>query len=88
VETNTQLVMKHGGIMTIIFKTPSFDLLEDVKKKFGVVFTPNTPIVEVEKTIKRLYATKHNKKPQTISKVFQGSGSDKVHKREIEKIGD
>ena len=36
----------------IIFETPSFDLLEDVKKKFGVVFTPNTPIVEVEKTIR------------------------------------
>ena len=85
----------------LIFKTPTFDLLEDVKKKFGVVFTPNTPIVEVEKTLltlyagasninktKRLYATKHNQKPQTISKVFQGSGPDKVHKREIEKIGD
>ncbi len=75
-------------IYKLIFKTPTFDLLEDVKNKFGVEFTPDTPIVEVEKTIKRLYATKHNKKPQTISKVFQGSGSNKVHKREIEKIGD
>ena len=57
-------------IYKLIFKTPTFDLLEDVKKKFGVVFTPKTPIVEVEKTIKRLYATKHNKKPHITMRFF------------------
>ena len=55
----------------LIFKTPSFDLMEDVKKKFGVVFHPNTPIVEVEKTIERLYATKHHKISKPKSTILQ-----------------
>ena len=33
----------------LILKTPSFDLMEDVKKRFGVEFHPNTPITIGEK---------------------------------------
>jgi len=34
----------------LIFKTPSFDLMEDVKKRFGVEFHPNTPITKIGET--------------------------------------
>ena len=36
----------------LIFKTPSFDLMKDVKKKFGVVFHPNSTISSVENFLK------------------------------------
>ena len=32
----------------LIFKTPSFDLMKDVKKKFGVEFHPNSTVSSVE----------------------------------------
>ena len=38
----------------IIFKTPSFDLMEDVKKKFGVEFHPNTPITKIGEKLKEM----------------------------------
>ena len=38
----------------LIFKTPSFDLMEDVKKKFGVEFHPNTPISKIGETLKEM----------------------------------
>ena len=38
----------------LILKTPSFDLMEDVKKKFGVEFHPNTPITKIGKKLKEM----------------------------------
>ena len=38
----------------LILKTPSFDLMEDVKKRFGVVFHPNTPISKIGEKLKEM----------------------------------
>ena len=38
----------------LIFKTPSFDLMEDVKKRFGVEFHPNTPITKIGDKLKEM----------------------------------
>jgi len=38
----------------LILKTPSFDLMEDVKKKFGVEFHPNTPITKIGEKLKEM----------------------------------
>ena len=38
----------------LILKTPSFDLMEDVKKRFGVVFHPNTPIIKIGDKLKEM----------------------------------
>ena len=38
----------------LIFGTPSFDLMEDVKKKFGVEFHPNTPITKIGEKLKEM----------------------------------
>ena len=38
----------------LIFKTPSFDLMEDVKKKFGVEFHPNTSITKIGEKLKEM----------------------------------
>ena len=38
----------------LILKTPSFDLMEDVKKKFGVEFHPNTPIIKIGDKLKEM----------------------------------
>ena len=74
-------------MVKLILKTSSFDLMEDVKKKFGVVFHPNTPIFKIGNTIERLYATKYGKKPQTISTILQDNRSDQEGKGNVEKIG-
>ena len=38
----------------LILKTPSFDLMEDVKKRFGVEFHPNTPITRIGDKLKEI----------------------------------
>ena len=38
----------------LILKTPSFDLMEDVKEKFGVEFHPNTPIIKIGEKLKEM----------------------------------
>ena len=38
----------------LIFRTPSFDLMEDVKKRFGVEFHPNTPITKIGEKLKEM----------------------------------
>ena len=38
----------------LIFKTPSFDLMEDVKKRFGVEFHPNIPIIKIGDKLKEI----------------------------------
>ena len=38
----------------LILKTPSFNLMNDVKKRFGVEFHPNTPIVKIGEKLKEM----------------------------------
>ena len=38
----------------LILKTPSFDLMEDVKTRFGVEFHPNTPITKIGEKLKEI----------------------------------
>ena len=38
----------------LILKTPSFNLMEDVKKRFGVEFPPNTPITKIGEKLKEM----------------------------------
>ena len=38
----------------LILKTPSFDLMEDVKKRFDVEFHPNTPITKIGEKLKEI----------------------------------
>ena len=38
----------------LIFGTPSFDLMEDVKKRFGVEFHPNTPVTKIGEKLKEM----------------------------------
>ena len=38
----------------LILKTPSFDLMEDVKNRFGVEFHPNTPITKIGEKLKEM----------------------------------
>ena len=38
----------------LILKTPSFDLMEDVKKRFGVEFHPNIPITKIGEKLKEM----------------------------------
>ena len=38
----------------LIFGTPSFDLMKDVYKKFGVEFHPNTPIIKIGEKLKEM----------------------------------
>lgn len=38
----------------LIFKKPSLNLMEDVKKKFGVEFHPNTPITKIGEKLKEM----------------------------------
>jgi hypothetical protein len=71
----------------LILGTKHFDLLKDAKKKFGVVFHPNTPIFKIGNTIERLYATKYNNKPQTISTILQDDRQNKKIEKFVEKRG-
>ena len=38
----------------LILKTPSFELMEDVKKKFGEEFHQNTPITKIGDKLKEM----------------------------------
>ena len=49
----------------LLFKTPSFDLMEDVKKKFGVEFHPNTPITKIGDKLKEMGYVKNITKTST-----------------------
>jgi len=40
--------------MKLILKTPSFDLMEDVKKRIGVEFHPNTHITKIGEKLKEM----------------------------------
>ena len=68
----------------LIFKTPSYDLMEDVKKNLGIVFHPNTTLDEVVTIIKK---DKANAKgtPKASSKVRQSNFARKNFVRKTEK---
>ena len=67
----------------LIFKTPSYDLMEDVKKNLGVIFHPNTTVSSVETFIKRRSYVKDT--PKASSKVRQSNFARKNFVRKTEK---
>ena len=56
----------------LILKTPSFDLMEDVKKRFGVEFHPNTPITKIGEKLKEMgyYDKRTTQASATIRQTF------------------
>ena len=80
----------------LILKTPSFDLMEDVKKRFGVEFHPNTPITKIgdklkemgyyDKTITQTSATirqADNNGKRIVVKVEEVTRKEKTNSMEI-----
>ena len=67
----------------LIFKTPSFDLMEDVKKKFGVEFHPNTRISKIVEKLKEMgYYDKRT--TQTSATIRQTNSNGKESVRKVE----
>ena len=68
----------------LILKTPSFDLMKDVKKKFGVEFHPNTPITKIGKKLKEMgyYYDKRTTQASTTIRQVNRNGKDFVNKVE------
>jgi len=67
----------------LILKTPSFDLMEDVKKKFGVVFHPNTPIVKIRDKLKEMgYYDKTTTQASATIRQTNSNGKESVRKVE------
>ena len=66
----------------LILKTPSFDLMEDVKKKFGVVFHPNTPIVKIRDKLKEIGYVKNITQASTAIRQTNSNGKESVRKVE------
>ena len=67
----------------LIFKTPSFDLMEDVKKKFGVEFHPNTSITKIGEKLKEMgYYDKRTTQASTAIRQTNSNGKRTVTKVE------
>ena len=66
----------------LIFKTPSFDLMEDVYKKFGVEFHPNTPITKIGEKLRRMGYGKTITQASTTIRQVNRNGKDFVNKVE------
>ena len=67
----------------LIFKTPSFDLMEDVKKKFGVEFHPNTSITKIGEKLKEMgYYDKRTTQASTAIRQTNNHGKEFVRKVE------
>ena len=67
----------------LILKTPSFDLMEDVKKKFGVEFHPNTPISKIGETLKEMgYYDKRTTQASTAIRQTNSNRKESVRKVE------
>lgn len=66
----------------LIFKTPSFDLMEDVKKRFGVEFHPNTPIIKIGEKLKEMGYGKTITQASTTIRQVNRNGKDFVNKVE------
>ena len=68
----------------LIFKTPSYDLMEDVKKNLGVIFHPNTTLDKVVTIIKKETANAKGT-PKASSKVRQSDLARENFVRKTEK---
>ena len=66
----------------LIFKTPSFDLMEDVKKRFGVEFHPNTPITKIGDKLKEIGYVKNITQASTAIRQTDNNRKESVKKVE------
>lgn len=66
----------------IILKTPSFDLMEDVKKRFGVEFHPNTPIIKIGEKLKEIGYVKDITQASTAIRQTDNDRKESVRKVE------
>ena len=66
----------------LIFKTPSFDLIEDVKKRFGVEFHPNTPIIKIGEKLKEIGYVKDITQASTAIRQTDNDRKESVRKVE------
>ena len=66
----------------LIFGTPSFDLMEDVKKKFGVEFHPNTPIIKIGDKLKEIGYVKNITQASTTIRQTDNNRKESVRKVE------
>jgi len=66
----------------LILKTPSFDLMEDVKKRFGVVFHPNTPIIKIGDKLKEIGYVKNITQASTAIRQTDNDRKESVRKVE------
>ena len=66
----------------LIFGTPSFDLMEDVKKRFGVVFHPNTPITKIGDKLKEIGYVKNITQASTAIRQTDNHRKESVRKVE------
>ena len=66
----------------LILKTPSFDLMEDVKKKFGVEFHPNTPIIKIGEKLKEMGYGKTITQASATIRQTNNNGKESVRKVE------
>ena len=66
----------------LILKTPSFDLMEDVKKRFGVEFHPNTPIIKIGDKLKEIGYVKNITQASTAIRQTDNNRKESVRKVE------
>ena len=66
----------------LILKTPSFDLMEDVKKRFGVEFHPNTPISKIGEKLKEMGYGKTTTQASATIRQTNSDGKESVRKVE------
>ena len=66
----------------LILKTPSFDLMEDVKKRFGVEFHPNTPITKIGEKLKEIGYVKDITQASTTIRQTDNDRKESVRKVE------
>tara|TARA_B100000674_G_scaffold9710_1_gene7395 strand:- start:305 stop:562 length:258 start_codon:yes stop_codon:yes gene_type:complete len=66
----------------LIFGTPSFDLMKDVYKRFGVEFHPNTPITKIGEKLKEMGYGKTITQASTTIRQVNRNGKDFVNKVE------
>ena len=68
----------------LILKTPSFDLMEDVKKRFGVEFHPNTPITKIGEKLKEMGYNYDKRTTQASTAIRQTNSDGKESLRKVE----
>ena len=68
----------------LILKTPSFDLMEDVKKRFGVEFHPNTPITKIGEKLKEMGYYYDKRTTQASATIRQTNSDGKESVRKVE----